>query len=56
MIKFLHLKGYSDWKIHEEMKAISGDDCPSYDTVVRWKRDFQTLKIFDDTDEVISRG
>ena len=53
VIKFLHLKGYSAWKIYEEMKAVYGDDCPSYDTVVRWKRNFQTFKRFDDTDEVI---
>ena len=35
--KFLHLKAYSAWKIHEEMKAVYGDDCPSYDTVVSGK-------------------
>ena len=37
VIKFLHLKGYSAWKIHEEMKAVYGHDCPSYDTVVSGK-------------------
>ena len=37
VIKFLHLKGYGAWKIHEEMKAVFGDDCPSYDTVVSGK-------------------
>ena len=42
VIKFLHLKGYSARQIHDEMKAVYGDDCPSYDTVVRWKRNFQT--------------
>ncbi|XP_076043703.1 histone-lysine N-methyltransferase SETMAR-like [Oratosquilla oratoria] len=42
VIKFLHLKGYSVRQIHDEMKAVHGDDCPSYDTVVRWKRNFQT--------------
>ena len=40
MIKFLHLKGYSARQIHDEMKAVYGDDCPSYDTVVRWKGNF----------------
>ena len=42
MIKFLHLKGYCARQIHGEMKAVYGDDCPSCDTVVRCKRNFQT--------------
>jgi histone-lysine N-methyltransferase SETMAR len=42
VIKFLHLKGYSAQQIHDEMKAVYADECPSYDTVVRWKRNFQT--------------
>ncbi|XP_045106834.1 protein GVQW3-like [Portunus trituberculatus] len=29
-------------RIHDEMKAVYGDDCPSYDTVLRWKRNFKT--------------
>lgn len=42
VIKFLHLKGNSARQIHDEMVAVYGDDSPSYDTVVRWKRNFQT--------------
>ena len=42
VIKFPHWKGYSARQIHDEMKAVYGGDCPSYDTVVRWKRNFQT--------------
>lgn len=42
VIKFLHLKGYSAKKIHDEMTTVYLEDCPSYDTVVRWKRNFQT--------------
>ncbi|XP_076059485.1 protein GVQW3-like [Oratosquilla oratoria] len=41
-IKFLHLKDYSVWHTNDETKAAYGDDCLLYDTVVRWKRDFQT--------------
>ncbi|XP_076059369.1 histone-lysine N-methyltransferase SETMAR-like [Oratosquilla oratoria] len=29
-------------QFHDEMKAVYGDDCLSYDSVVRWKRNFQT--------------
>ena len=42
VIKYLHLKGYTARHIHDEMKSVYGDDSPSYDTVVRWKRNFQT--------------
>ena len=42
VIKFLHLKGYSAQQIYDEMKAVYGDDCPSYSTVKYWKRNFQT--------------
>ncbi|KAJ7345602.1 hypothetical protein JRQ81_001552 [Phrynocephalus forsythii] len=41
VIKFLHLKGNKARQIHYEMKAVYGDERPSYDTVVRWKRNFQ---------------
>ncbi|KAJ7317457.1 hypothetical protein JRQ81_003619 [Phrynocephalus forsythii] len=27
---------------HDEMKAVYGDESPSYDVVVRWKRNFQS--------------
>ena len=40
VIKFLYLKGYSARQIHDENKAVYGDDSPSYDTVVRWERKF----------------
>ncbi|KAJ7335343.1 hypothetical protein JRQ81_013284, partial [Phrynocephalus forsythii] len=42
VIKFLHLKGNSARQIHNEMKAVYGDESPSYDMVVRWKRNFQS--------------
>ncbi|XP_063775485.1 phospholipase B1, membrane-associated-like [Pseudophryne corroboree] len=42
VIKF-HLKGNSARQIHDEMMAVYGDESPSYDTVVRWKRNFQTV-------------
>ena len=42
VIKFLHLKGYSAQRIFDEMKSVYGEECPSYATVVRWKRNFQT--------------
>ncbi|KAJ7344872.1 hypothetical protein JRQ81_000822 [Phrynocephalus forsythii] len=42
VIKFLHLKGNNTPQIHNEMKAVYGDESPSYDTVVRWKRNFQS--------------
>ncbi|XP_076058570.1 protein GVQW3-like [Oratosquilla oratoria] len=42
LIMFLHLKGYSAQKIHDEMKAVYDNDYLSYDTVVRWKRNFQS--------------
>ncbi|XP_076029840.1 protein GVQW3-like [Oratosquilla oratoria] len=42
VIKFLDLKGYNAQQIHDETKAVYDDDCLSYDTVVRWKRNFQT--------------
>ena len=42
VIKFLHLKGCSAQKIHDEMRLVYGEECPSYATVVRWKRNFQT--------------
>ncbi|XP_076069212.1 histone-lysine N-methyltransferase SETMAR-like [Oratosquilla oratoria] len=42
VIKLLHLKGYSARQIHDEMKIVYGDDCLSHDTVVKWKRNFQT--------------
>ena len=41
-IRFLHLKGNNARQIHDEMKAVYGDESPSYDTVVRWKRNFQS--------------
>ncbi|XP_076066163.1 uncharacterized protein LOC143039801 [Oratosquilla oratoria] len=46
VIKFLHLKGYSARQIHDEMKAVYGDDCLSYDSAVRWKKNFQTGHMF----------
>ncbi|XP_076059463.1 histone-lysine N-methyltransferase SETMAR-like [Oratosquilla oratoria] len=42
MIKFMQWKGYSARQINCEIKDVYGDDCPSYDTVTRWKRNFQT--------------
>ncbi|KAJ7345950.1 hypothetical protein JRQ81_001900 [Phrynocephalus forsythii] len=42
VIKFLHLKGNNARQIHDEMKAVYGDESPSYDMVVRWKRNFQS--------------
>ncbi|KAJ7337987.1 hypothetical protein JRQ81_010513 [Phrynocephalus forsythii] len=42
VIKFLHLKGNNTCQIHDEMKAVYGDESPSYDTVVRWKMNFQS--------------
>lgn len=42
VIKFFHLKGNNARQIHDEMKVVYGDESPSYDTVVRWKRDFQS--------------
>ncbi|KAJ7342063.1 hypothetical protein JRQ81_008563 [Phrynocephalus forsythii] len=42
VIKFLHLKGNNACQIHDEMKAGYGDESPSYDMVVRWKRNFQS--------------
>lgn len=35
VIKFLHLKGYCAYQIHDEINGFGGDDCPSYDTDVR---------------------
>ncbi|KAJ7316636.1 hypothetical protein JRQ81_002798 [Phrynocephalus forsythii] len=42
ILKFLHLKGNNTHQIHNEIKAVYGDESPSYDTVVRWKRNFQS--------------
>ncbi|KAJ7326728.1 hypothetical protein JRQ81_016487, partial [Phrynocephalus forsythii] len=42
VIKFLHLKSNNTHQIHNEMKAVYGDESPSYDMVVRWKRNFQS--------------
>ncbi|XP_046565262.1 protein GVQW3-like [Haliotis rubra] len=42
VINFLLLKGCTARQIQDEMKSVYGDDSPSYDTVVRWKRNFQT--------------
>lgn len=42
VIKYLHLKGHSARQIHEEMMTVYGTESPSYDTVVRWKRNFKT--------------
>ena len=42
VIKFLHLKGNNARQIHDEMKAVYEDESPSYGTVVRWKRNFQS--------------
>lgn len=42
VIKFLHMKGNSAQQIYDEMKAVYGDDCPSFSTVAFWKRNFQT--------------
>ncbi|XP_076066155.1 protein GVQW3-like [Oratosquilla oratoria] len=41
-VRFLHLKDYRARQIHDEMNAVYRDDCPSYGTVVRMKRNFQT--------------
>ncbi|KAJ7344634.1 hypothetical protein JRQ81_000584 [Phrynocephalus forsythii] len=42
VIKFLHLKGNNIHQIHDKMKAVYGHESPSYYTVVRWKRNFQS--------------
>ena len=42
VIEFLHLKDNNAWQIHDEMVAVYRNDCPSYDTTVRWKRKFQS--------------
>ncbi|XP_076037000.1 protein GVQW3-like [Oratosquilla oratoria] len=42
VIRFLYLKGYSARQIHDEIKAVYGDDCHSYDTAVSLIRNFQT--------------
>ncbi|KAJ7316423.1 hypothetical protein JRQ81_002585 [Phrynocephalus forsythii] len=42
VIKILHLKGNNARQIHNEMKAVYGNESPSYDTFVRWKRNFQS--------------
>lgn len=50
MITFLHLKGYSARQIHTEMFVVYGRYSPSYGTIVRWKRNFQTshMSVTDD--------
>ncbi|KAL1431926.1 hypothetical protein MTO96_014011 [Rhipicephalus appendiculatus] len=40
--KIVHLKGNNARQIYDEMKAAYGDETISYDTVVRWKRNFQS--------------
>lgn len=40
VIKFLYLKGNTVRQIHDKMMAVYDNDCPSYNTVVRWKRNF----------------
>ena len=36
VILFLHLKGYSAKKIHDEMKLVYYEECPSQATPVRF--------------------
>jgi len=42
VMKYLNLKGNNARQIHDEMVTVYGHESPSYDTVVRWKRNFQT--------------
>ncbi|KAJ7335739.1 hypothetical protein JRQ81_013680 [Phrynocephalus forsythii] len=42
VIKFLHLKGNNAHQIHDKMKAVYGNESPSYDMVMRWKRNIQS--------------
>lgn len=41
VIKFLHLQGKEAQQIYDEMFAVYGDECPSYETVKLWKRQFR---------------
>ena len=41
VIRFLHLKGNNAATIHAELVEVYGNNAPSYDTVVRWRRCFQ---------------
>lgn len=41
VIKFLHLQGKEARQIYDEMFAVYGRECPSYETVKLWKRQFR---------------
>ena len=41
VIKFLFLQGKTASNVHEEMRAVYKDDCPSYDVVKHWCRQFR---------------
>jgi hypothetical protein len=40
VIWFLHLQGKFAREIHDQMTAVYQEGVPSYDTVVRWNRNF----------------
>lgn len=50
VIKFLHLQGKEARQIYDEMFAVYGDECPSYETVKLWKRQFRFGRISLDDD------
>lgn len=41
VIKFLHLQGKEARQIYDDMFAVYGEECPSYETVKLWKRQFR---------------
>lgn len=41
VIKFLHLQGKAAKRIYDELFAVYKEECPSYDTVKRWKKHFE---------------
>lgn len=51
VIKFLHLQGKEARQIYDEMFAVYGNECPSYETVKLWKRQFRCGRTSLDDDQ-----
>ena len=41
VIQYLHIKGLTSKKIHEDMVATLQDNAPSYSMVKKWAADFK---------------
>jgi Transposase. len=53
VIRFLHLQGKSPLTIFKEMSAVYGEECPTFYTIKRWKKEFRSgrTSLYDDPRE-----